>query len=508
MPKYDAVVIGAGLGGLTAACRLAASGKRTLLIEKHNLPGGVASSFRRGRFEFDTALHELCEWGDEKNSGACRDVFYGDFGLDIGWKKIPDCFRVITTGSDGVTQIDATLPSGRERFISKMEELVPGCRKSVVAFFQLATEIYNATQYTAQGNADSKVLMEKYPNFLRVGSYTVNKVLDAIKMPQAARDILCTYWGYLGVDCDRLPFIEYATMVLLYVTMGAYIPEKTSNQITTGLVERFREMGGEVWLNCEAKKICFDDDAVCGVATTGGYVETKHVICNANPGFVYANMLPKERVPERLVKLTNQRKYSARMFVVFLGLDKSAEELGIKDYCYFLPETADTVKEYNSRKTIETNNNCTAVCYNVVNPSASPEGTSILTLTTFFTDDCWSKVDPERYNEIKTEYAEDLIDIFEENTKISLRPYIEEYVVATPLTYARYASVPQGAAYGYELTEWDSVSARMQSVEADNPIKGLKFCGAHSVRGDGYDSVAYSGDLMAKLTLAEMNGEG
>jgi hypothetical protein len=67
MPKYDAVVIGAGNGGLAAACKMALEGKKTLLIEKHNLPGGCASSFRRGRFEFETALHELCEWGDDKH---------------------------------------------------------------------------------------------------------------------------------------------------------------------------------------------------------------------------------------------------------------------------------------------------------------------------------------------------------------------------------------------------------------------------------------------------------
>ena len=72
MRKYDAVVIGAGNGGLAAACRMAKGGKKTLLIERHNLPGGCASSFRRGRFEFETALHEICEWGTKENPGGCR----------------------------------------------------------------------------------------------------------------------------------------------------------------------------------------------------------------------------------------------------------------------------------------------------------------------------------------------------------------------------------------------------------------------------------------------------
>ena len=101
MPKFDAVVIGAGNGGLAAACRLAKAGKKTLLIEQHNLPGGVASSFRRGRFEFETALHELCEFGSAENPGGCRQTIVDEFGLDINWYMVPDNFRVITTARTG-----------------------------------------------------------------------------------------------------------------------------------------------------------------------------------------------------------------------------------------------------------------------------------------------------------------------------------------------------------------------------------------------------------------------
>ena len=124
MPKFDAVVIGAGNGGLAAACRLALAGKKTLLVEQHNLPGGVASSFRRGRFEFETALHELCEFGSEDNPGGCRLTIVNDYGLDIPWHMVPDNFRVITTASDGKTHIDATLPCGRQAFTDEMERLV------------------------------------------------------------------------------------------------------------------------------------------------------------------------------------------------------------------------------------------------------------------------------------------------------------------------------------------------------------------------------------------------
>ena len=63
MSDYDVVVVGAGNGGLTSALRLAQSGLRVLLLERHNIPGGCATSFRRGRFEFEVALHQLSGMG-------------------------------------------------------------------------------------------------------------------------------------------------------------------------------------------------------------------------------------------------------------------------------------------------------------------------------------------------------------------------------------------------------------------------------------------------------------
>ena len=510
MPKFDAVVIGAGNGGLAAACRLAKAGKKTLLIEQHNLPGGVASSFRRGRFEFETALHELCEFGSAENPGGCRQTIVDEFGLDINWYMVPDNFRVITTARDG-SPIDATLPCGRENFINKMEEYVPGCRESVEKFFDLGTETLAAGKYmtASGGHPDSKLMQEKYPNFLRTAAYPVNRVLKALKMPDKAQDIMNTYWGYLGVDADHLSFMQYVNMVCLYVNHGAWIPEKTSNQLTTGLLERFRAMGGTAWFNCRAEEILFDEEEhVNGLRTTSGTVDTRYIICNANPSMVYANMVPQSIVPDRERKLAAARRYSARMFVVYMGLNKSAEELGLKDYSYFLPQSADSVKEYESLKRIETNKYNIALCYNVVNPKASPEGTCIVSLTTTYMEDCWSEIDPKDYVKTKNKVASDMIDWFEEKTGIIIRPYIEEFEVATPWTFCRYASVPQGAAYGYELRDWDNMMPRMMMMREEYPIKGLRFCGAASIRGDGFNSAIFSGDMMGKLTLAQMKEEG
>ena len=93
--KYDAVVCGAGNSGISAAVQLALNGKKVLLIEQHNMPGGSASSFRRGRFEIEPSLHELCDVGPESDPGDVRKLF-DSYGLKIEWNECPDCFRVIS----------------------------------------------------------------------------------------------------------------------------------------------------------------------------------------------------------------------------------------------------------------------------------------------------------------------------------------------------------------------------------------------------------------------------
>ena len=80
MPDYDVVVIGAGNGGLTCALTLAQAGRRVLMLERHNVPGGCATSFVRGRFEFEVALHQLSGMGSPERPGPLRAIL-GEMGV-------------------------------------------------------------------------------------------------------------------------------------------------------------------------------------------------------------------------------------------------------------------------------------------------------------------------------------------------------------------------------------------------------------------------------------------
>ena len=507
MKKYDAVVIGAGNGGLVAAIRLLQGGAKTLVVEKHNLPGGFATSFRRGRFEFEASLHELNDFGTADNCGDVRTLF-NELGVTdkIEWLQIPEAYRVISREEN----IDATMPFGVQAFIDKMESYVPGSRPSMEKFFALAEEIRSAQAYTnaQNGKVDSKYMVANYGNYVRCGSYSVNEVLDAIKMPKKAKDILNAYWCYLGAHCDDLSFIHYASMVIRYITRGAAMPKMRSHEISLALTERIRELGGEVWFNTEAVKILTDKDgAVSGVVLDDGRtIETRHVIANCAPHVVYGKMM--DNVSEEIVKATNARKFAGRGFTMFLGLNKSADELGIENHNYFLYDTMDTAKQYDIMKKIATNEVQATVCLNRAYPECSPEGTCMMYFTTLYMDDDWANVKPEDYFKVKDMVAEKMIARFEKDTGSKIRDSIEEISVATPMTYARYCGHPQGDIYGYESQYWDGLTPRLLMMAEDHKTKSLRFAGGYSMRLSGYSSAYFSGDITGRQTVGDIKREG
>lgn len=507
MKQYDAVVIGAGNGGLVAAIRLLQGGAKTLLVEKHNLPGGFATSFKRGRFEFEASLHELNDFGTKDNSGDVRDLFDSLGVTDkIEWLQIPEAYRVLSREE----KIDATMPFGKQAFIDKMEHYVPGSRPSMEKFFELAEEIRAAQAYSnsVNGKTDKNIMLSKYANFVRCGSYSVNEVLDSLKMPKKAKDILNAYWCYLGAHCDDLSFIHYASMVIRYITRGAAMPKMRSHEISLAMVERIRELGGDVWFNTEAVKIFTGDDyGVEGVLLSNGeHIETRHVIANCAPHIVYGKMIDK--VPVQVIKETNARKLAGRGFTMFLGLNKSADELGIENHNYFLYDTMDTAKQYEIMKKIDTNCVQATVCLNRAYPECSPEGTCMMYFTTLYMSDDWGNVKPEDYFRVKDKVANMMIDRFEQDTGAKIRDAIEEISVATPMTYARYCGHPEGGIYGYESQYWDGLTPRLLMMAEDHKTRGLRFAGGFSMRLSGYSSAYFSGDITGRQTVGDIKREG
>ena len=507
MPKYDIVVVGAGNAGLSAALQCQLAGRKTLLIEKHNVPGGAATSFVRGRFEIEPSLHELCDFGPADNPGDVRNIL-DDYRVKLEWYECKDCFRIVSKYSDG-SPMDVTMPAGIEAFIDKMEVYVPGSREKMESLFALFQEVLDGISYitASKGHADSKVLQADYPNMLRTGAYSTQKVFNALKLPKKCQDILSTYWSYLGVDMEHLAFIHYAAMVHKYISRSAYIPAHTSHQLSTAMVERFRELGGDVWFNCRAEEFLFNADRLCGVRTNLGVIDCDYVLANINPDIIYGKMMPKELIPEREKKLSAARGQimGGRMFTAYFCLDATPEQLGIKDYSIFLSSTADSAEEYRRiMGGTKTNDYSIFLCYNIANPAFSPEGTCVCSFTTFGAPDEWGALRQEDYFKFKTDFAKKILRNLKDKTGIDLTGHIEEMEVASPWTFARFLGVPEGSVYGYETRDWDGMMARMMMLGTDYPIKGLRPVGAAGPRGDGYSATIICGQLMAANALKDL----
>lgn len=512
MKKMDAIVIGAGNGGLTAAAFLAKEGKKTLLVERHNLPGGFATSFKRGRFEFEASLHELCGFGKNPGQGDVRKIFESLGIADkIEWADIPAAYRMITLDDKKTT--DASMPFGIDAYIDKMEEYVPGSKPSMKKLFDLAEEIQKTTEFfgSLKGNYTAnavKEILKNHMNFVRTAGYSVNDVLVALKVPKSARDIFKAYWCYLGVDCDEASFIHYISMIRLYLAYGAVIPKARSHEMSSAILDAFEGLGGEVWFNAHVEKINLENGRANSITLQDGTkVYADHIICNTSPHNVFGKMIDQMDVPDYELRRANARKLGARGLSVFLGMNKSAEELGIEDHSYFIYNTVDSKKQYELMQKIETNDVLAAVCLNKADPDCSPEGTSILYFTTLYTDDAFRDVKPEDYFKTKQFIAERMIMNFEKALGIKIRDSIEEIEIATPMTYARYTDTPQGAIYGYEAQAWDGIVPRIMMESMEESIPGLRFAGGFGTQLSGYSATIASGRNMAYKTLSDMEKE-
>jgi len=501
--EFDAVVIGAGNGGLTAAATLAGKGMKTLLLEQHNLPGGFATSFVRGRFEFEPSLHEISDFGPFEDKGNVRKLLEDRIGLDLEWIRVPEAYRLIIPNEiDG--RLDAVMPFGIEEFISKLEGYVPGSRPSVTRFIDLCTEVVNALGYIAdsKGNADKKILMDRYSNFLKTAPYSLQDVLDSLKMPYRAQKIVTAYWCYIGQGVDDMSFTIFGAMFQRYLTKAAYLPKYRSHGYSSALDIKIRELGGEIQYNTNVEKILVENGKVVGVETSSGdKIKTNYVVSNASPHIVYNQLIhPKTEVPAVAYKTCNARKVGFSAFVVYLGLDKSPEELGINEYSYFIYSTPDTNDIYKGFNTLARPIGQAAVCLNNAIPDCSPAGTAILSITTLFSGDCWAGVEPKDYFNVKNRITEEVIDEFEKALGIKIRDSIEEIEAATPATFANYTRAFNGSIYGYEPVPWDSILPRLMCLNDEKYIKGLEFAGGFAVRCHGYSSSLQSGELAGLLS--------
>ncbi len=452
----------------------------------------------RGRFEFEAALHELCNHATSPYQDSAQKIF-DRLGATVDLKYEDMLFRTICKGENGY---DVRLPADYERFLDVMEAEVPGCRQNVKNYIDLIGDIDGAQDYMDANGINPAAMMLKYGDFLRAASRSNNEVMTACGIPPKAQSILNTYWGYLGVPTDDLCALHYISLLTSYAEVKPTMPHKRSHELSLSLVNAFMKHGGEVRYNSEVTRFLFDKKKrAVGVLVGDQEFRAKKIVSNIMPHNVI-NRSDSKSIPHRFKKLANARKMGMSFSTIYLGLDCSAPELGIKDYSVFISKNNSARVQFNERLNL---GYYVVNCLNVTLPKCTPKGTSTLFFTIpFMPGDLPADLTPRAYKEYKNALAERFIKDYEKVLGVSVMPHIEEISVATPITFARYLGTPEGAIYGYQSEGWDNIVGRIALEKMDYNIPNLYFCGGHHVRGDGFPSGYITGDRTARQVIRDL----
>jgi phytoene dehydrogenase-like protein len=317
MADYDVVVVGAGNAGMTASAAMAKKGLKVLLLEKHNIPGGCGTSFCRGRFEFEVALHQLSGMGAPENPGPLR-MMLGELGVidDLEFVEIPELFRVVMPGT-----IDVRLETNKEQVLAELQSHFPKEKEGIEKFFDLvfafSTQMLSVFYFN-----DPDATREKYPILYEYGFKNCEEVLDSFFSDPLLKAVVSVYWGYLGLTPNRLSFAYLAILYFSFIEFKAYHLKGGSQAMSNAIVGKFLSYGGEVRFNCGAQKIEVGEGGVKAVLTEHGErVSTRYVLSNASPVATYLQLLDPEHVPDQVHREMRGRSLSMSGFAMYMGLD-------------------------------------------------------------------------------------------------------------------------------------------------------------------------------------------
>lgn len=497
---YDAVVIGAGLGGLSAATMLAHGGLRVLLLERHNVPGGYATSFVRGRYEFEVALHELSGVGPpERRGGVYRYLEYLGVIDKVEFLRPPNLYRAV------FPDLDVTLPVGREAFEAQLVEIFPheaqGIRRFLKRVFDFGRDYARISR--RRGKVNPLTVPWRYRHFFRYLPTTWGHVLNRDVKDPRARALLSQYWGYVGMPPSQISFVYFASTLAAYVRRGPAFPKGRSQALSNAFLATFEEHGGVARMNCGVARITTKNGRVTGVVTEDGeHIAADWVISNADPITTCQGMLAGQEVPASFFTRLQSSEVAASTVNVYMGVARSHQELGLDEHEIFINAGYDFERHAEEMRRLDPPEAIAVTCYNVVYPTISPPGTSIVVLTALSYGEPWCEVPPAEYVETKNRVADAMIRLAA-TIAPGLREYTEVVEVSTPITNMRYAGTLGGSIYGFNQPPRDNMVWRMGHR---GPLAGLYFVGAWTQPGGGFEPAMMSGQMAGRAILSKKMG--
>ncbi len=508
--QWDAIVIGAGLGGLGAAVTLAQANKKVLVLEQSNKPGGYAQDFWVNGFRFDVSLHAM----DGLAPGGWGEVAVKALGITdrLHFERL-DPFYQAKLGNATLTAHADTLLLEQE-LIAKYPHERTGIRQLIDAMLQVFHEMRRIREDTRHGPPEGNIAT-LFPRLVRSMNCTWDEFMgDYIADPEL-RALFSTEWTYYGLPGGRLNAATMAATWASYHFYGAWYPQGGVGAVVAALTERLNELGGELRCGARVVKIRVKEGIAEGVCLEdGSELSSRVVISNASAPQTLLELLAEDELPRGYRKRVQSAEASLSTFNVYLGLNAPPEAFPNSHELIICDEPDSNAQYAAIQKGDWDKVPFLAVNYGLVDPSCAPPGQAVITLMTLAPwnyHNVWEtggQLDRyganQAYKQLTDHVADCLIDRAERHIP-GLRAAICEKVVSTPLTNHHWTLNHQGAIFGTAQTTDNMYLSRLAPKTW---IPNLVLAGAWTTPGGGQSAAMISGIHVGTRVIENLLKEG